>query len=207
VDATQRSCSSSPMIFHPSNYPRVPPPKKHRDLVSSPNRAESLRAMGAGREISPHREHLSPAAPLVAGEGRQGAEQARGVSMGIEAALVSTSSWSGTRHAGLEPRRVREEGQANSSSAAGQHHQERELQLHRGPTRPDELERHGGGWWLAQGERRGIGEEMERRKKERERRADRWALPSCGIHVSKSTIKTGQWPNMNGFKSWVAKDL
>ncbi|PAN42477.1 hypothetical protein PAHAL_8G158500 [Panicum hallii] len=107
--------------------------------------------MGTGREISPHREHLSPAAHLScstsrASEGRQEAEQARGtVSMSIEAApMSSSSSWGGARRAGLEPRRVRREGWASSSSAAGQCRRESELQLCHGLVRPGELERRGG---------------------------------------------------------------
>jgi hypothetical protein len=89
----------------PVELPTSPPKRKHQD------RAESRQATGASREILPHREHLSPTAPLTTGEGRQELEQACGtVSIGVETAPVLSSSWGGTRRAGLEPRRVCEEG-------------------------------------------------------------------------------------------------
>lgn len=43
----------------PPEIPRVPPPRKHRDPASPPNRAESRRGPGGGRAIPPHRERLS----------------------------------------------------------------------------------------------------------------------------------------------------
>lgn len=38
--------------------------------------------------------------------------------------------------------------------------------------------------------------EREGEKKDRERRADGWAPLSCGVHASKTTIRSVQWLNI-----------